>query len=95
MSTPAVKPARLFAKLWWRDTLTGKEGVYDESLTDCTVGSVWLDEETGEPDWFMWEDGNYGCDCNRSLFFLGVDLDECLPCGDGRFEILKREVVAK
>lgn len=29
---------------------------------------LYLDED-GLPDVFIWEDGNYSCDCNRHLFF--------------------------
>jgi hypothetical protein len=34
---------------------------------------------------FMFEDGNYSCDCNRSMFIArkyGVDVMEELDCGD-------------
>ena len=29
---------------------------------------------------FMWEDGNYGCDCNRSMFLYDLDFDDARPC---------------
>ncbi len=94
MSSATASPSHLFAKVWWRDTLTGKEGVHDErQMQGLTIGSVWLDED-GEPNWYMWEDGNYSCNCNRALFFLGAGLDS-VACGDGRFEILKREAVSR
>lgn len=44
---------------------------------------------------YQWTDGNYGCDCNRTLFFARAsgedepDMDS-LECGDDeRFELLK------
>ena len=46
----------------------------------------WIDltREFGGAD-YMYTDGNYGCDCNRHLFFeqaLGNDPQEHFPCGD-------------
>ena len=42
---------------------------------------------------FMWTDGNYGCDCNRSLF-IQRQCDESFPemeCGDS-IELTKLEI---
>ena len=55
--------------MWWEETFHGVEGqTPDEAWRLCQ---------------YMWEDGNYGCDCNRSLFAqrYGWDIPE-LPCGD-------------
>jgi hypothetical protein len=71
----------------WRERATGREGVYDEP-NDKGSASCWWDGETLNK--FMWEDGNYSCDCNRALFFLDEDYDD-LKCGDCRFEILSIE----
>lgn len=30
---------------------------------------------------YMWLDGNYSCDCNRSLFLAGYGVEE-MGCGD-------------
>jgi len=42
---------------------------------------------------FHWTEGNYCCDCNRSIFLLGRDVDDPLPCNNGdhdqRIELLK------
>ena len=51
--------------------------------------SVWLDDD-GIPSCYQWTDGNYGCDCNREIFFeraAGVEvLDEGNPpCTHGRY----------
>ena len=38
---------------------------------------------------FIWEDGNYACDCNRALFFAWAvgDDDPEQGCGDEAFSI--------
>tara|TARA_R110001599_G_scaffold101758_5_gene260064 strand:- start:353 stop:586 length:234 start_codon:yes stop_codon:yes gene_type:complete len=35
--------------------------------------------------YFMWEEGNWSCDCNRGLMFDGEDYE----CGDDLFEVVK------
>lgn len=39
--------------------------------------SAWLDEE-GNPNFFVLEEGNYSCDCNRATAFGLPDM----VCGD-------------
>ena len=73
--------------IWWEDTRTGDVGFYDERGDE--IGSVSM--EGGEPNWVLWDEGNYGCDCNRRIFFLGDDID-IVECGEGRFNILSRGV---
>ncbi len=49
----------------------------------------WDDDPDGASE-FMWSDGNYGCDCNRSLFFarsVGEDDDPNRVCGDTAFSV--------
>jgi hypothetical protein len=62
----------------WRD----KAGTYEDPVGK---GTAWRDEETGEPNFFMWEEGNYSCDCNKAVLF-GLDEDESYaaeqPCGE-------------
>lgn len=38
---------------------------------------------------FLWEEGNYACDCNRELFFARVagEPDPDGECGNERFEV--------
>jgi len=39
---------------------------------------------------FIWEDGNYSCDCNRYLFFqraLDEPEDEDFECSDGKYRV--------
>lgn len=50
---------------------------------------------TNLPDWdwhqYLWEDGNFSCDCNRELFFIrarGEDGDAVEGlCGRGKFDV--------
>ena len=50
-----------------------------------------LDNETYEPHLFIWEEGNYSCDCNRKIFWgRAIEHeyeDEETPCGDGKYSI--------
>ena len=32
---------------------------------------------------FIWEEGNYLCDCNRAIFFC----DDDIPCGEGKYSV--------
>lgn len=52
------------ATIQWK--YNGKSGVF--------VMEMDVDLETAD---YMWDDGNYGCDCNKSKFF---GLPE-MPCG--------------
>lgn len=49
----------------------------------------------GESPAFIWEEGNYSCDCNRSLFLYDWDEDKTLPCDNGvdRQIIIERIVI--
>lgn len=84
---------RLFrAHITWKDTLTGQTGTY----TDSEPGSLWWSEDLQIPgvDTFMWAEGNYSCDCNRKLFFLGWENeDEDLTCGSSRFVITSMSAI--
>ncbi len=52
---------------------------------------------TDEYDWasgYIWEEGNYACDCNRHLFFhraAGHEPEEDCACGHERYSILAIE----
>lgn len=46
---------------------------------------------------FQWTDGNFGCDCNRHLFFVRSKDDEReedweFPCGESEYSIQGAEV---
>ncbi|MCP3685360.1 MAG: hypothetical protein GY861_22140 [bacterium] len=32
---------------------------------------------------FIWEDGNYPCDCNRSMFMYSLPVEKSFPCYSG------------
>lgn len=69
---------------------------YTIEITDTTTGerraysSDW--DWDGETDEYIWAEGNFACDCNRSLFFaraVGTPeavIDEA-PCGLTRFTV--------
>ncbi len=40
---------------------------------------------------FVWERGNWSCDCNREIFFCeaaGIPEDEDCPCDESRYSVL-------
>ncbi len=80
---------RARVRIQWR--YKDKSGTYEEEPSSS--GSVWFDDE-GEPSLFMWEEGNYSCDCNRADFFGLADRDNeaGFPCGN-TIEILSIEVI--
>ena len=41
---------------------------------------------------YLWSEGNYGCDCNRALFFaraIGEVEPQDIPCGESLYDIVK------
>ena len=67
----------MFIDVYITDTITNKQSVYHD---DCN----YIDFNP-----FIWEEGNYACDCNRGLFFYNWEGDEEFECGDSRFIIDK------
>lgn len=58
------------------------------SILDTVTGEAHLfaDEHfNSADDTYIWEDGNYSCDCNRGLHY-GRDFDE-VGCGEGRYKV--------
>lgn len=82
------------ARIHWRDKLTGATGVYTEEPS--SHGSLWTTDDDYDDliSVFQWSDGNYSCDCNRAILFLGTDYENA-ECGDSRFTILKLEALAQ
>lgn len=39
-----------------------------------------LDGTDAAPDYFIWSEGNYSCDCNRSIFFGDTTLNHARCC---------------
>ncbi len=63
-----------------RNNATGEVRVYRKDK----------DEPWDETDDYLWSDGNFGCDCNRGLFFAaagGEGSDPDIPCGDSAFTV--------
>lgn len=60
---------------------TGEIRIYD--MPDCK------DEDANT---FIWEEGNFSCDCNRGIFFdraTGEEKDDSdYPCGDDSYAVL-------
>lgn len=75
-------------RIHWRDNLTHKEGIYEEPK-GRDFGSITKDEDGY--NCFMWDEGNYACDCNRLLFFIDPNDLRDLACSEWRFDILKLE----
>jgi len=47
-------------------------------------------DEKGIPSLYIYQDGNFSCDCNRGLFFgrsVGIEPDEETCCGDDRYSL--------
>ena len=67
-----------------RNNETGEIRHYKDDL-------IW-DTENNCPHTFIWEEGNYGCDCNRDLFFnyaIGKKYDEIKDkkCGHEKYDV--------
>jgi hypothetical protein len=67
------------------DTLTGERAVY-HSTEYVDNDGVWSP--------YMWEEGNFSCDCNRGIFFeqaTAITDDDAgpleHPCGEGRYRV--------
>jgi len=61
---------------------------------DGRVARWHSDQEWEEIDLYRWTDGNYGCDCNREIYFMeaiGAKVDDQadLVCGETRFQVLR------
>lgn len=64
-----------------RHNESGEEVEYDDYL-------IW-DEDYQSPSYYIWEEGNYSCDDNRSHFFhdaKGVSRPE-VTCSKGRYSV--------
>ncbi len=45
-----------------------------------------IDQGEEVPNVYLWEDGNYSCDCNRAQFF-GDPVTDDMPCGSERYAV--------
>lgn len=60
---------------------TGEIAIFKDDL--------YLDDD-GLPNTFIWEDGNYACDCNRRLFFdcvMSNGSEEIPDCSDDKYSV--------
>jgi len=51
---------------------------------------TWVDKQTNAVSVYMWEEGNYACDCNRRLFFaraVGEEEDWDSPCSSDQYDV--------
>lgn len=49
-----------------------------------------LADEDGPPYLYIWEDGNYSCDCNRAMFWARakkIEPPKETQCSDGKFSV--------
>ena len=79
-----MSESRLRVNIFWRCD-DGRSGVFE------LPSSLALEEIPGEEQYpspfglearwrtWIWEEGNFACDCNRAMFFLGED---DWPCGE-------------
>lgn len=51
----------------------------------------WCVDRSNESNQYIWREGNYACDCNRSLFFARAGGEEEIDydCGETAFTIMK------
>jgi len=79
---PLVDGRWVKVKAHIRNNATNVVRVYDTE-------EILKDDEECPNDW-SWTNGNYGCDCNRELFFLRANGDvepEDSVCSTGRFSV--------
>jgi hypothetical protein len=62
----------------------------DGKIVDLPWRSYWPEHPPwGDSDEYIWSDGNYGCDCNREIFWCratGED-DTGRGCGESAYSI--------
>lgn len=82
---PAHAPMRYTVCI--REVATGKTVEYHDSMPWDTEEDQAGNETHIE---FMWSEGNYSCDCNRSLYFhrvLGLPEPEEVRCGHRLYQV--------
>lgn len=57
-------------------------------IRDYCNDAIW-DEEKNEPALWIWQEGNYACDCNRYLFFQRAKREKQVErgCSDGKYSV--------
>ena len=47
---------------------------------------IW-DEVNEHASTWIWEEGNFSCDCNRDIFFNGLPFSDDHECGEGKYSV--------
>lgn len=58
-------------------------------VREMLANGLWFTEDPDTAD-YMWSEGNYACDCNRSLFFARANGEEDPAdprCGDAAYSV--------
>ena len=56
-------------------------------IHDYKTESLW-DEDTNTIYTYIWEEGNFKCDCNRKLFFYNHEIsDDELECSEDKYSV--------
>lgn len=75
---PAIKKK---VQITLRDKVTGYSRTIERETDDI------------EAERFMWEEGAYACDCNRSLYLWDWDESKELSCQDERVDLISFKVI--
>lgn len=81
--------ALLFADVVIVDKHTGEQRLHVDDTGFIVEGDNVFDAIRGAH--YMWTDGNYACDCNRSLMFARARNEDVpdVECGHSRYEIIE------
>jgi hypothetical protein len=88
---PSDRPTLIF-RLTLKDNETGYSRTFDESRQMLPDETSELEAEDNFT--FLWEEGNYSCDCNRSIFLWPHDDSKHLECSDNRIELVSLERIS-
>lgn len=70
----------MFVDIYLTDTETGESRTYHDKF-DWQEAAAELSFAEGAVI-YQYTEGNYSCDCNRSLFFYDWEEDKVKPCGN-------------
>jgi hypothetical protein len=79
--------------VWKHPTVWVDVQIRHNASGEIRVKRAWMiyePEDGPSPSVYMYEDGNYSCDCNRHLFFhraAGVEPMEDAPCGKVAYDV--------
>jgi len=63
--------------------------IRDNETQDTATGEF----ATEDSDLYIWEEGNFSCDCNRQIFFAEwrKEAEQDVACGQSRYSIEARD----